>query len=136
MSVLSLNLTAQIEQQKGKNPIIIIPGIMGSKLVNKKTKELAWVKFSEAKPDSLKLPISANLAANRDNLEATDIVEKVKIIKFLSVVSVYKDLLEYLEKKVGYSRGNWKLRKLMVTTTLITYLPTIGDSIMLKMPVY
>ena len=109
MSVLSLNLSAQIEQQKGKNPIIIIPGILGSKLVNKKTKEVAWVKFSEAKPDSLKLPISANLAANRDNLEATDIVEKVKFIKFLSVVSVYKDLLEYLEKKVGYSRGNWKL---------------------------
>lgn len=107
--VFSLNLLAQPELQKGKNPIIIIPGIMGSKLVNKKTKELAWVKFSEAKPDDLSLPISTNFAANRDNLEPTDIVEEVKVIKFLSVVSVYKDLLEYLEKKAGYRRANWEL---------------------------
>ncbi len=109
ISVFSLNLLAQTESQQDRNPIIIIPGIMGSKLVNKKTGETAWVKFSEAKPDDLKLPISANLVANRDNLVATDIVEKVKVAKFLSVVSVYQDLLEYLEKKVNYRRGNWEL---------------------------
>lgn len=109
ISVFSLHLSAQTEQHQGKSPIIIIPGIMGSKLINKKTKQTAWVKFSEAKPDDLKLPISANLAANRDNLEPTDIVEEVKVIKFLSVISVYKDLLEHLEKKVGYRRANWEL---------------------------
>ncbi len=107
ISVFSANLLAQTELTKGKNPIIIIPGIMGSTLINKKTKEIVWVRFSEAKPDDLKLPISANLAANRDNLVATDIVENVKIIKFLSVISVYKDLIAYLEKKADYRQGNW-----------------------------
>lgn len=109
ISVYSLNLFAQSTPQQNKNPIIVIPGIMGSTLVNKKTKQTAWVKFSEAKPDSLKLPISPNLATNRDNLEPSDIIEKISVIKFLSVVSVYKDLLEYLEKKVNYRRGNWEL---------------------------
>ncbi|NJM52187.1 MAG: hypothetical protein HC846_01620 [Blastocatellia bacterium] len=47
--VFSTNLLAQIEQRKGKNPVIVIPGIMGSKLVNQKTGEVVWVKLSEAK---------------------------------------------------------------------------------------
>lgn len=108
ISVFSLKIFSQIEPPQGKNPIIVIPGIMGSTLVNKKTKETAWVKFSEARPDDLRLPISPNLAANRDNLVAIDIVEKVQVIKFLSVISVYHDLLEYLEKKVGFTRANWE----------------------------
>lgn len=107
--ILSTNLLAQNEQQKRRNPIIVIPGIMGSKLVNRETKELAWVKFSEAKSDDLRLPISPNLIANRDNLEATDIVDKVKVVKWLPGISVYADLIEYLEKKAGYRRGNWEL---------------------------
>jgi pimeloyl-ACP methyl ester carboxylesterase len=107
--LFSTILWAQNETRKGKNPIIIIPGIMGSKLKNRETNEIAWVKFSEAKSDNLKLPISPDLAANRDNLEAFDIVDKVKVVKWLPGISVYADLIEYLEKKAGYQRGNWEL---------------------------
>lgn len=107
--IFSTNLLAQIEQRKGKNPVIVIPGIMGSKLVNSKTGEVVWVKLSEAKSDDLSLPISLNLAANRDDLVATDIVDRFKIVKFLPGISVYSELTDYLEKKAGYRRGNWDI---------------------------
>lgn len=107
--VFTANLFAQIEQRKGKNPIIVIPGIMGSKLVNPKTDEVVWVRLSEAKSDDLRLPISPNLAANRDDLVATDIVDRVKISRFLPGISVYSDLIDFLEKKAGYRRGNWDI---------------------------
>ncbi|MEK7724083.1 MAG: hypothetical protein AAB336_07040 [Acidobacteriota bacterium] len=107
--VFSANLLAQATPNKGKNPIIIIPGIMGSKLVNSKTDEVVWVKLTEAKSDDLRLPISTNLLANRDDLIATDIVDKVKLVKFLPGISVYSELIEFLEKKAGYRRGNWDI---------------------------
>lgn len=107
--IFSSNLLAQIEQRKGKNPIIVIPGITGSKLVNQKTGEVVWVRLSEAEADDLRLPISPNLMANRDNLIATDIVDRVKISRFLPGISVYSDLTDFLEKKAGYRRGNWDI---------------------------
>lgn len=105
--IISVNLFAQSEQKKGKTPVIIIPGILGSKLVNKETNEIAWVKFSEAKSDNLKLPISPDLLSNQDNLVATDVVDRIRIVNFLPGVSVYEGLLYYLDKKAGYHRGNW-----------------------------
>lgn len=107
--VFSANLLAQAVPNKGKNPIIVIPGIMGSKLVNSKTDEVVWVRLTEAKSDDLRLPVSPNLLANRDDLVATDIVDRFKIVKFLPGISVYSDLIEYLEKKAGYRRGNWDI---------------------------
>jgi pimeloyl-ACP methyl ester carboxylesterase len=107
--VFSGNLLAQIEQRKGKNPVIVIPGIMGSKLVNVKTDETVWVKLSESKNDDLSLPVSPNLLANRDDLVATDIVDRFKVVRFLPGISVYSDLTDYLEKKAGYRRGNWAI---------------------------
>lgn len=106
--VFSANLLAQAEK-KGKNPVIVIPGIMGSKLVNSKNDETVWVRLSEAKTDDLRLPVSPNLAANRDDLVATDIVDRYKIVKFLPGVSVYSDLIKFLEEKAGYRRGNWEV---------------------------
>lgn len=90
----------------GKNPVIVIPGVMGSKLKNKVTGEEVWVKFDDAKEDDLKLPISPTLSRNRDNIVATDIVDKVKIVRFLPGVSVYSPLLNYLEKDAGYKKGD------------------------------
>lgn len=107
--VFSTVLLAQSEQKKGKNPIIVIPGILGSKLVNKETKEVVWVKFSGSKDDDLRLPISTNLIANKDNLIATELIDKVRITRFLPGISVYENLLDYLEKKMGYRRGSWDI---------------------------
>jgi pimeloyl-ACP methyl ester carboxylesterase len=107
--IFSANIWAQAAPSKGKNPIIVIPGIMGSKLVNQKTGEVVWVRLSEAKADDLRLPVSTNLLANRDDLVATDIVDRYKIVKFLPGISVYSDLTDFLEKKAGYKRGNWDI---------------------------
>ena len=106
--IFSSALLAQTEGRKGKKPIIIIPGILGSKLVNKETEEVVWVKFSPSKNDDLRLPVSLNLAANKDNLIATEIVDKVKITRFLPGISVYENLVNYLEKKMDYHRGSWE----------------------------
>ncbi len=102
------SIFAQTEKIEGKNPIIVIPGVMGSTLINSETKETAWVKFSESKNDDLALPISTNFTTNRDKLVVGDIVEEVKIVKFLPGMSVYGDLLKYLDKKAGYQRIIWE----------------------------
>lgn len=50
---------AQAKLRKGKRPIIIIPGILGSELINAETKERVWINLSESKTDGLSLPIIA-----------------------------------------------------------------------------
>ena len=107
--IFAAQLWAQTEERKGRNPIIIVPGIMGSKLVNPETNETVWVKFSAGRTDDLRLPVSPDLAANRDKLVATEIVDKIRVLKFLPGVSVYQELLEYLEKKAGYRQANWDI---------------------------
>src|SRR5829696_4223149 len=42
---------AQSKLRKGKRPVIIIPGILGSELVNSETKERVWINLSTAKTD-------------------------------------------------------------------------------------
>jgi Lecithin:cholesterol acyltransferase len=96
-----------------KNPLIIIPGVMGSTLKNSETGENVWVRFSDAKDDSLKLPTNPNLASNRDNIVAEDIVEKVKVLKFLPSISVYEELLKYLGGEGNYKRGDWDKPELL-----------------------
>jgi pimeloyl-ACP methyl ester carboxylesterase len=91
-----------------KNPILVIPGIMGSRLKNSETGKEVWVKFKKDKNDDLSLPMSPNLKSNRDKLVAFDLVNEVKILKFLPGISIYSDLLDTLEKKGGLVRGNWE----------------------------
>ena len=91
----------------GKAPIIIIPGITGSELVNKDTGKLVWFKTSRAKDDDVRLPMSANLARNRDNLVAGDIIREVKIAKFLPEIEIYSQLIASLQKTAGYREAKW-----------------------------
>jgi len=67
---------------KGKEPVIIIPGLSGSELVNNKTGEVVWYNSHRSRDDDIRLPISPTLR-NHDNLVASDIIRTVKIIKFL-----------------------------------------------------
>ncbi|MBX7169744.1 MAG: hypothetical protein K1X72_02230 [Pyrinomonadaceae bacterium] len=97
---------ALTENKTGKDPIIVIPGVMGTKLKNKVNGKEVWVKFDEAKEDDLKLPISLVLTSNRDNIVAGEIVDKIKISRFLPGVSIYSPLLNYLEKDAGYKKGD------------------------------
>src|SRR5688500_11451575 len=91
--------------RKGKAPIIIIPGLTGSELINSKTGEVAWFKLGRAKDDDIRLPISPSLARNRDNLVPRDIIRSVQFIKFLPETEIYERLIDALEKRGGYKEG-------------------------------
>lgn len=93
--------------QKGKLPVIVIPGLIGSELINSKTGDTVWFNISRAKDDDLRLPISPNLAANRDNLVSGDILRNIKYLKFLPETEVYEKLVSSLVLPGGYEEGKW-----------------------------
>src|SRR3982751_4464953 len=64
--------------QKGKCPIIVIPGILGSQLVNAETGEVVWPSAFRSSDDGLTLPISPNLEENRDSLVPRKIVDTAR----------------------------------------------------------
>jgi len=90
----------------GKLPIIVIPGITGSTLYDKTTNEEVWYRIRRPKGEDIRLPITANPAASRDNLEARDIVRGVKILKMLPEIEIYESLIFALEKG-GYKETSW-----------------------------
>lgn len=92
---------------KGKAPIIIIPGLTGSELVNSKNQEIVWFRPGRAKEDDLRLPISPVLTRNRDGLQVRDIIREVELVKFLPEIEIYQRLVEALEKRGGYAEGKW-----------------------------
>ena len=91
----------------GKAPIIIIPGLTGSTLVNSRTGEEVWFKARRAKDDDLRLPISPNLSRNRDNLTVMDIIRKVEFFKVLPEIEVYERLIDALQTRGGYREAKW-----------------------------
>jgi pimeloyl-ACP methyl ester carboxylesterase len=89
----------------GKRPVIVIPGILGSELINSKTGEKVWPSAFRTSQEGL--PISPDLAANRDDLVPGKIIEVVKLARVLPEVYVYRDLLEALRRYAGYREGDW-----------------------------
>ena len=85
--------------------MIVIPGILGTELINSKTGETVWPSAFRTSQEGL--PISPNLAANRDDLVPGKIIETVKLARVLPEVYVYRDLLEALRRYAGYRDGNW-----------------------------
>lgn len=95
------------DAKTGKAPLIIIPGLTGSELVNEKDDSLVWFLRTRAKDDDLRLPISPNLARNRDGLIARDIIRNVKFLKILPEIEIYDKLIDALEKRGNYREGKW-----------------------------
>lgn len=94
-------------QETGKNPVIIIPGIQGSELVNPKTGKTVWFSLRRDVDDDLRLPMtSANLARNRDNLIAKDIIREIKTPRFIPNIEVYQGVIDALKAR-GYQEANW-----------------------------
>ena len=91
----------------GKNPVIIIPGLTGSDLVNSRTGEEVWFKARRAKDDDIRLPISANLARNRDDLVTRDIIRSVQFLKILPETEIYERLIASLQARGGYREAKW-----------------------------
>lgn len=103
--VLSLAAAASA-QAKGKPPVVIIPGVTGSELVNSVTGRTVWFSIRRDKDDDLRLPInSTRFASNKDSLRAGDIIREVEL-PVLPDVEVYKTLIEALEER-GYTEATW-----------------------------
>ena len=99
---------SQKPQTSKKNPVIVIPGVLGSRLVNQKNNEVAWPKFAGATSDLLALPItSTDFRENRDDLVATEIIERAKFFRLAPEIGFYDSLLTSLEQAGGYRHGDW-----------------------------
>lgn len=93
--------------QSARPPLIIIPGILGSELVNQKTGERLWPELFPRDRAALHLPItSLNFPDNRDDVAATRVIESAQLISFLPELGVYGELLRALEKHGEYKRGD------------------------------
>jgi pimeloyl-ACP methyl ester carboxylesterase len=99
---------AGVRERKGKRPVIVIPGILGSRIVNRRTGEVVWPSVFRSDVDGLSLPTTPDLSANRDELGAARIVEGARLAgKFGPEVYVYYHLIRALEDYGGYREGDW-----------------------------
>lgn len=98
---------ARARLKTGKRPVIVIPGILGSQLINSKTGEVVWPSAIRSTDPGSTLPMTPDLAANRDNVMPGKIVETLKLARALPEVYVYRDLLEALRQYGGYREGDW-----------------------------
>jgi pimeloyl-ACP methyl ester carboxylesterase len=92
----------------GKRPVIIIPGILGTELINGETDEKVWPSVFRSSNDGLELPLGADLAANRDKLVPKKIVTTLRLSRLVPEVYIYHNLLEALRKYGGYREGDWE----------------------------
>lgn len=96
-------------RSEGKTPVIVIPGALGSQLVDPTTGKVVWPSADISKQDDLDLPISTNLEENTDRLLAARIVDTTKLSILLPEIRVYRDLLRALESVAGYRPGSMDL---------------------------
>lgn len=105
--ISQFTVAQEMATETGKTPIIIIPGLTGSELINSKTGQKVWFRAGRAKDDDIRLPISPVLSRNRDNLITGDIIREVKIIGALPEIEIYERLINALEKRGGYREAKW-----------------------------
>ena len=98
---------AGAKAREGKRPVIVIPGVLGSQIVNRRTGEVVWPSAFRSSDDGLNLPTTPDLRANRDDLVASKIIETAKLAKLAPEVYVYRALLWALENFAGYREGEW-----------------------------
>ncbi len=92
----------------GKRPVIVIPGVLGSQMVNRRTGEVVWPSAFRSSVDGLGLPTTPDLSANRDDLVAGKILETAKLARIAPELYVYHGLLEALRRYGGYREGDWE----------------------------
>ncbi len=99
--VLAFSLAAQ-----GKNPIILIPGLTGSELIDKKSGEKIWIRAFKSKNEDLRLPISPDPQKAGDGLVPGDIIRRIKVGPF-EVADYYAEFIEAMELRGGYHEEKW-----------------------------
>lgn len=96
------------DRASGKDPVIVIPGLTGSELVNKTTGKTAWFRRARPDDDDVRLPMSADLARNTDDLIAGDIIREVRLSRILPEIEIYAKLIEALQTTGGYREAKWE----------------------------
>ncbi len=96
---------AAARSRSGKRPVIVIPGILGTELINSKTGETVWPSAFRTSQEGL--PIGPDIASNRDDLVPGKILETMRLARVLPEIYVYRDLLEALRHYAGYREGDW-----------------------------
>jgi hypothetical protein len=99
---------APARSRTGKTPVIVIPGILGSQLMNRRTREIVWPSAFRSSVDGLSLPTTSDLAANRDDLVAERIVVTAKLARLAPDIYVYHELLNALRRYGNYRDGDWE----------------------------
>lgn len=96
------------------NPIIIIPGIIGSRLINFKTGKMVWGAlrvrqiFFLSERDDIALPIDElPLEKNRDDIISKGIIDEYELPVEIIEFTVYRELLQMFEE-IGYKLGDIK----------------------------
>ncbi len=98
---------AEARNTKGKRPVIVVPGLLGSKLVNERTGEVIWPAFFRSDDDELDLPVGPDFLTRRDSLIATDAIDRARILKLWPKVDVFHELFNALRQYGGYQEGDW-----------------------------
>src|SRR5438067_3182637 len=80
---------AGARSRRGKRPVVVIPGILGSRIVNRKTGEVVWPSAFRSRGDDLPLPTTPDLEADRHDLVAPRIVETAKFARLAPEVYAY-----------------------------------------------
>lgn len=91
----------QAKERTGKTPIIIIPGLLGSRLINKATGKTVWP-LAHPNEEELKLPISPDPKKNRDDVVATEVVETAKLGFPIPEIKVYEVLTDTLTRRLPH----------------------------------
>jgi pimeloyl-ACP methyl ester carboxylesterase len=99
---------APARARKDKLPVIVIPGILGSQLMNQRTREIVWPSAFRSSTDGLSLPTTPDLASNRDELVAERIVVTAKLARLAPDIYVYYELLNALRRFGNYRDGDWQ----------------------------
>ncbi len=98
---------APARARTGKTPVIVIPGILGSQLINRRTREVVWPSAFRSSVDGLSLPMTPDLERNRDELVAERIVVTAKLARLAPEIYVYYELLNALRHYGNYRDGDW-----------------------------
>jgi pimeloyl-ACP methyl ester carboxylesterase len=84
-----------------KRPLLFVPGILGSTLVDHSGKVVWGDARSLGRFERLNLEPAAGVA---EPLRASGLVETVQVFGMFNLVEIYSHLIEFLEKELGYKR--------------------------------
>ena len=102
-----VHLFADLRQTPRKEPVIIIPGALGSILEDTATGRVAWGRMGGRGLEALALPIDhETLRENRDSVVAVNILRRMAVIPGLIEFKANEDLIRALQEAGGYDKGD------------------------------